>query len=401
MRAIALPPRPRPRRRPAFLLLVAAVAVLLGPVARAAAVLWVEPIGSGAATLAADGQVRLYTGGGDRLLATGVRGDSVRACHGDLLGIGADGRLRSLTGDAVGPAVALHSRPACLDGGRIAVIGAGGRSVMLLDPVLHPLAEVPLDALPDADPTPVGDALAVLSAPTQRYRHGILGDEIEAGAVTLLRQSDLSTLATLTLRAPAVIEQRRVQQFPAAGPYGMLLTVSTPSEGAGVQAAAVEGGALRVVASADPIGSGERWLNLFAAVGDHAYAVRTPHIRGPLERYRLEGDRLIADRYALDITNHRIGSRDLDLARLLPPPPGAGATDVLALPSFDLRSVHIVACGAQRCTTTLSLALDAPLSSDLAAAWQGGRLILYAGESDGTLQSFTLDDGLWAPPTAH
>ncbi len=393
-------PPTSPRRRRATRLLLASLATLLGPAALAAAVLWVEPVGSGAATLAADGQVRLHTGGSDRLLATGVRGDSVRACHGELLGIGADGRLRSLTGDAVGPAVGLHSRPACLASGGVAAIGAGGRNVMLLGADLQVVTEVPLDALPDADPTPVGDALAVLSAPTQRYRHGILGDEIEAGAVTLLRQSDLSTLATLTLEAPAVIEQRRVEPFPAAGPYGMLLTRSTPSQGAGVLAVALEGGALRVVASAAPIGSGERWLNLFAAVGERAYAVRTPHSHGPLERYRLVGDRLVADRYALGVTNHRIGSRDLDLGRLLPPPAGGGAVDVLALPSFDLRHVQIVACDAHGCAVTLALALAAPLSSDLAAAWQDGQLRLYAGEADGSLQSFTLGADLWAPPAA-
>lgn len=383
-------------------LLPALAALMILPLAGAAAVLWVTPMQDGAATLTTDGDVTFHSdGGGGATLARSVRGDGLRLCDGHLLGIDADGHLRVLSGSAVGPAVSLHSRPTCLPGGRVAAISAGARSVLLLAPDLTVVARRPLAALPDGDPTPVGDALAVLTQPTQRYRHGILGDEIEAGAVTLLRQDDLSTIATLTVAAPAVIEQLRVQPFPAAGPYGMLITRSTPSRGAGVQAVALERGALTVVASAAPMGSGEPWLNLFAASGDHAYAVRTPDNHGPLERYVLDGSELHVAHFALDVTNHRLGSRNLDLGILLPPPPGAPDRDLLALPAFDLGSVRIVACHASSCTPVLALALDAPLSSNLAAAWRGGRLVLYAGEETGSLQSFMLDASLWEKGTAR
>ncbi len=407
------PARPSPRaarrrrlpRAPAAHALPILIALLAFTPARAAdaATLWVSPTAGGAATLQANGDVLLHLEGRqEKVLAHAVRGDSLRPCAGQLLGIDADGRLRSLTGPEtrVGPAVSLHSRPACLPGGRVVAISSDARSLLLLSPDLETIARRPLDALPDGDPVLVEDAVAVLSHPTQRYRHGILGDEIEAGAVTLLRQDDLAPIATYAVAAPAVIEQRRVAAFPAAGRYGMLLTRSTPDAGAGVTAIALQGGKLTAVASAPPIGTRNRWLNLFAVDGPNAYAVRTPHLGGPLERFRIAGPRLEVTRYALGVTNHRLGSRNLDLALLLPAPE-PGDVDVLALPGLDLKQVHVVACTDAGCVPELMLSLGAPLSSNLAARWRGSNLVLYAGETDGSLQSFDLDASLWQPPRAR
>jgi hypothetical protein len=384
------------------LVAVVALGAAFGPRAQAAAVLWVTPTAQGAATLQGDGEVRLHAADGSvTVLARSARGDSLRRCGGRVLGIDGDGRLRAFGAapPEVGPAVSPHSRPACLADGRVVALSSDARAVLLLSPDLKTIASRTLDALPDGDPIPLGDGVAVLSHPTQRYRHGVLGDEIEAAAVTVLRQRDLSPIATLMLAAPAVIEQRRVQPFAAAGAYGMLITRSTPDQGAGVEAVALHGDALVPVASAPPIGAGERWLNLFAASGDHAYAVRTPHLGGPLERFRKAGARLEVSRFALDVTNHQIGSRNLDLALLLPPPAGA-SVGVLALPTLDLRSVRLVACDDAGCTPVAMLKLDAPLSSNLAARWRGARLALYAGEADGELQSFLLDASPWRPPQA-
>ncbi len=384
------------------LLLVGALGAVFGPRAHAAAVLWVTPTAQGAATLQGDGEVRRYAADGAvTVVGRSGRGDSLLWCGGRILGVDGDGRLRAFGAapPEVGPAVSPHSRPACLPGGRVVALSSDARSVLLLSPDLKTIASHTLDALPDGDPIPLGDGVAVLSHPTQRYRHGVLGDEIEAAAVTLLRRDDLSPIATLTVAAPAVIEQRRVQPFAAAGAYGMLITRSTPDEGAGVEAIALRGDALVPVASAPPIGAGERWLNLFAATGDHAYAVRTPHLGGPLERLRKAGAHLQTSRFALDVTNHQIGSRNLDLALLLPPPAGA-KVDVLALPTLDLRNVRLVACDDAGCTAVAMLKLDAPLSSNLAARWRGAKLALYAGEDNGELQSFLLDASPWQAPQA-
>lgn len=386
------------RRRAGAVALWLALAVGPATAWAASPLLWVTPMPLGAATLAADGTVAMVRDGGERsVLAHGVRGDSLRACSGALLAVDDSGTLRSLTGDASGPAVSPHSRPACLPDGRIVALSSDARSVMLLSPDLKVVARQALDALPDGDPTPVGDTVAVLTQPTQRYRHGVLGDEIEAGAVALLSQSDLSTVASYTVAPPAVIEQRRVAPFPAAGPDGLLITRSTPTSGAGVVALARRDGALAVVAEAPPIGTGDRWLNLFATAGSRAYAVRTPDLGGPLVQYALAGGKLHASPFALHVTNHVLGSRNLDLGILLPPPKGAGAVDVMALPTPDLGTVKVIACTGGACIEKQALPLAAPLSSNLAARWRGARLTLLAGERDGRLQSFALDASLWTP----
>lgn len=394
-------PRPRPTAGPrlaaALLALGATMAAAWAPARAAGPLLWVTPMGGGAAALASDGTVTFARDAGGRTqLGRGVRGDSLRLCGDALLAVGADGALRSLTTAARGPAVSPHSRPACLAGGRVVAVSSDARSVLLLAPDLQVSARRAVEALPDGDPIPVGDALAVLTQPTQRYRHGVLGDEIEAGAVTLLSQRDLSPVARYRLTAPAVIEQRRVAAFPAGGRDGLLITRSTPSQGAEVMALALADGALKRVAAGPPIGSGDRWLNLFATAGRRAYAVRTPHLGGPLERYALTDGALQVTRYALDVTNHVLGSRNLDLAALLPPPPGAGDVDVLALPTRDLGAVQVVACRPGGCAPELKLSLGAALSSNLAARWRGGQLLLYAGEANGELQRFTLDASLWS-----
>lgn len=398
MSGVSRPP-PRPHRAAPVVATLAVAALWLPAALAAGPLLWVAPMDAGAAALASDGNVTLLRDDGSVTpLAHGVRGDSLRRCGDALLAVDERGRLRSLTGDARGPEVSPHSRPACLPGGRVVAVSSDARSVLLLSSALQVLARHPLDALPDGDPTPVGDAVAVLAAPTQIYRHGVLGDEIEAGAVTLLSLGDLHAVATYRLDAPAVIEQRRVAAFPAAGRDGMLITRSTLTKGAGVTALALGPGGLEVVASAPPIGSGNRWLNLFATAGARAYAVRTPHLGGPLERYTLVGDALRASRFPLDVTNHVLGSRNLDLAILLPPGAaggGAGRVDVLALPTPDLRTVRVVACTLIGCEPELQLSLSAPLSSNLAAHWKGARLLLYAGEQDGKVQRFTLDASLW------
>ncbi len=382
-------------------LLALSPALLVVPGARAASpILWVSPRPLGLAVLGADGTVRWMAdaGGEPRVLARGVQSDAMRSCGAQLLAVGADGRLLDVRGGAVGPRVSPHSRPACLADGGVVALSADARSVLLLGPDLAPRERREVDALPDGDPVEVGGAVALLATPTQRYRHGVLGDEIEAGAVTLLDAHDLHPLGNYEVAGPAVIEQRRVLAFPAAGPAGMLLTRSSAASGAGVVALALVDGALREVGATAPIGAGERWLNLFAARDGHAYAVRTPHLGGPLERYAWLDGGLRVERYDLGVTNHRLGSRNLDLGVLLPAPEGAaGERDLLALPTPDRRGVRVVACGAAGCRAVLDLALDAPLSSNLAAARRQGGLALYAGLANGTVQRFALEASLWAP----
>ena len=69
---------------------------------------------------------------------------------------------------------------------------------------------------------------------------------------------------------------------------------------------------LRVAAAGEPLGSAHRWLAP-TTDGRHWLAVHTPHVGGVLHAYRQEGQRLVAQRIGGDFSNHRIGTRELDL----------------------------------------------------------------------------------------
>lgn len=403
----------------------AAAEVLATPSAPAQ---WLEPTADGVVALLRDGRaVRLE--GHRTLEAAGAwRGDRLVRCGDRVLGVDAEGRLAMVTGSvagsARGPRVSAHATPACLPSGEVVALGEDGRTLYRLSADLAVLARGTVEALPDTGvelvpavaplaatpPRSTGDAapplLALLSEPTFRYRHGVLGDEVEAGGVTLLRPDDLGAVARLALPADEVVEQLRVTPFTWRDDddrlrRGAFVTVSSEAEGAGVVALeALPGGPtgagarLERLAAAPPIGTGHRWLNLFAARDGRAYAVHTPHLGGPLVRYRLVGARdavtLRTDAFALGVTNHVIGSRNLDLGALLPAT--AAGLDLLALPSRDLRTLRVVAC-REACRVVAELPLAGRLSSNVAAVRDGRGLHLYAGDDSGAVHRFDLDAG--------
>ena len=162
---------------------------------------------------------------------------------------------------------------------------------------------------------------------------------------------------------------------------GLLATRSSGRGGAAVVLLGLVDGRLEPRAEGPEIGLGNRWLNLFAARGGYAYAVRTPHIGGPLERYRLlQDDHLPVERYPLGVTNHVIGSRNLDLGVLLPP---TSEGDLLVLPTNDRRALRLVACVSAGCSVVSEFPLRGRLSGNLTFVEHAGGVDLYAGDSDG------------------
>ena len=101
----------------------------------------------------------------------------------------------------------------------------------------------------------------------------------------------------------------------------VIATVSSQSSGSRLEAFAHHEDGLRVLAESDPIGSGFRWLHQIAVApfgpnGEIEIAVvKTPHIGGVAQFYRLEGDRLkIVASHAGGYMSHVNGARNLDQA---------------------------------------------------------------------------------------
>lgn len=198
--------------------------------------------------------------------------------------------------------------------------------------------------LPDARPLQVdldgrgdGGHIAVLAGPNgTRYDHGVLGDAIEATRVLWLERHGLEVLREQSLPAPHVFEDiapRPVQLPSARAGVGLVTVRSGPDGGqlALVTADPARPNGLRMAALGDTVGGFHRWLAP-TTDGRHLVAVHTPHIGGVLNVYQHEGERLTRRRLVGDVSTHRIGTRETDLAAWL--------QGLLVLPSQDGRRLR-------------------------------------------------------------
>ncbi len=185
------------------------------------------------------------------------------------------------------------------------------------------VAQSEIEVMPDARPLQVdldgsGDAghVVVLAGPdSERYPHGVLGDAIEATRVVLLERHSLRVLRELVLDAPYVFEDIAPRKVVLGSREGLLIVRSGPQ---GAQLVLVDAdpsasGWLRIAARGPALGMANRWLSPVTD-GRHWLAVHTPHIGGVLHDYRQDGTRLVARRLQRDVSNHRIGSRLLDMS---------------------------------------------------------------------------------------
>lgn len=377
--------------------------------------LWVEAGRAGSASvLGADGSVWWVDARAPdaavRLLRNAV-GEQLTACGPALLVIDERGRLRRLPRapelpvvSAVGPAVSRYHKPLCLGDGSVLALDPNG-ALLLLGRELELRAQAPLAALPDAELVLLelgGVALvAVPTAPTQRYRHGTLGDEVEAGSLTLVRLPDLRVLDVWQAPAPAVIETRRAEVWRSDDAVGIDLVVSDEQGGARLQRLLLDGERLAPLAAGAPLGASQRWLHPIGSIDAVTYAVHDPRTPGPLVRYApTPGDETLAYRtLASGLASHVDGERLLDRARVV----GAleGGAHLLVVPSADQRALHWLGCGASGCDTLRVDPLPSGLSTNLSTAAANGVVeAVVAAERDGTLWWFTLPAPLATDATA-
>lgn len=178
-----------------------------------------------------------------------------------------------------------------------------------------------LRRLPDGEVARAGALTAYLIDPTTRYAHGVLGDAIEAGGFAVERGG---RRLVYRLGQDAVFEDRRVRlvDIDGDGAAEALVVKSYLNRGAALAVYKLRGDAIAPLAESAAIGTPNRWLNPagvadFSGSGERLVAaVITPHLAGSLRLYRLAGGAL-AEVARLDgVTNHILGSRDLDLARI-------------------------------------------------------------------------------------
>jgi hypothetical protein len=278
--------------------------------------------------------------------------------YGRVVGRSREGGLWVLEAQRVSqharPALAPHAGLLVLALGVIAVAAAreDGHRLVRLEPGAGGWTEAVRSkaaVLPDARPVqfdPSGATsdddghVAVFGGPdTARYRHGVLGDDVEATSLLLLERHGLETMARLDLAAPFVFEDvaprplawhgRRALLTVRSGPRGAQLAVVAP--------AGDESGRFELAALGEPIGAAQRWLSP-TTDGVRLLAVHTPHIGGVAHRYRVDRDHLAGEVVARNVTNHVIGQRDLDISAWVERTWVVPTQDRRALRLFDFRS---------------------------------------------------------------
>ncbi|MDJ0755759.1 MAG: hypothetical protein QNJ45_19690 [Ardenticatenaceae bacterium] len=250
-----------------------------------------------------------------------------------------------------------------------------------------------LDLLPDARLlTDERDRILLLTNPTDRYRHGVLGDAIEAAAVTLIQvDPELKVLNQIEIPAPQVVEGIMPiwADLNEDGQREIIVTLSDASGGAQL---VVFNEAGEQVATSEPIGQGNRWRNQTAVApfgpnGEIELAdVRTPHLSGTVEFFRWEGDELVRVAALPGYTTHVIGSRNLDLG-IAADVTGDGQVEVL-LPTLARTAIAAIQrdeAAENGARAVWELPLNGRQSTNIGTITNGAQLSVAVGTDEGVL----------------
>ncbi len=300
--------------------------------------------------------------------------------------------LRLLAGAALGTALCLPSLP-----------------VPAAEPVTLTISPLPaLPALPataDNRPDRLPDgivahgskdiAAAWLTGPTERYRHGVLGDAIEASGLTVETQAG-ETL-TLELGPESVFEDRypRLEDLNGDGTDEIIIVRSYLAHGAALAVAGIRDSRLAILAETPPIGRPNRWLNPVGAAdfdGDGSTEiaiVRTPHIGGTLILYRWRDGELTEAFKAHEFSNHAIGTRELGLSAILDAD-GDGIADI-ALPDSSRKVLRIVTFAGGDFRELARAEHSSPIASRIAVLGGEGNPRLAYALTDGSVLGVTFD----------
>jgi hypothetical protein len=251
-------------------------------------------------------------------------------------------------------------------------------------------------ALPDARILrDENDRLLVLSDPTDKYDHGVLGDHLEAASITLIATyPEPNIISRITLEENEVIEGIAPIWADMTGDNQreIIITVSDLNQGAGIVIFSENG---EQIAEGPKMGQPYRWrhqiaVSEFGTKGKTELAVvRTPHIRGTVEFYQLKDGQLIVAAEFPGLTSHTIGSRNLDQAAA-GDFDGDGFSELLVL-SPDLSEYIALRRTRTGAEEAWRLPLDGIVSSNLAGApLPDGRITIGAGRSDNVLR-------IWLP----
>jgi hypothetical protein len=237
-------------------------------------------------------------------------------------------------------------------------------------------------------------AEAWLAVPTLKYRHGALGDVVEAAELRAVNRR--GEQLRYRLDDQSVFEDRLARMVYLGRQDGLLVVRTRLSQGAALALFTLKDGAdpdqqLELAAESAPLGQPNRWLNPVGVEdfdGDgqaEIAAVLAPHTGGTLVLYRREGSRLAEKYRAAGFSNHRLYSRDLGMSAVLDM--NGDKIPDLVVPAADRRSVRVVTFAGGSFRELMRARYDVEVATGMAVAdldGNGKMGVAYALE-DGTL----------------
>lgn len=214
-------------------------------------------------------------------------------------------------------------------------------------------------------------AWAWLGSPTLRYPHRALGSPTHAASVHALVRSRAGAWQVAELRLPLqrVYEDRvpRIVDIDRDGSEEIVLVEADALRGASLVVLGIDhtahGPALAERARSAFAGTPFRWLNPvgvadFDADGQLDLAlVLTPHIGGALQLLHYRPPVLVPYARALDVSNHRMGAVEQELAVIVQ---AADQRPTVVVPDMTLRALHALRWDAPGRWTELSDAMPLP-----------------------------------------
>lgn len=273
-----------------------------------------------------------------------------------------------------------------LDSGGLVFVTADG-SLVITDGASNRKLDV--DGLVDGRLTTSSSRLlAVLTGPTERYGHGVVGDRVEASGVVFVSLDTQEVVSRVTLESD--VFEGLVGMFAdldSDGTDEFIMTVSNAETGARLVVFDQEG---QVVAESEPIGQGGRWRHQLAAGpfgpdGEiELVDLRTPHIRGVVEYFRMREGRLDLVASMGGYSSHMIGSRNLDMATAFDVD-GDGQSE-LVVPTQARDQLDVLRRVGDGVEVVMSLPLGGILATNLiATVTADGQVVLAAATTDGRL----------------
>lgn len=237
----------------------------------------------------------------------------------------------------------------------------------------------------------------VLTDPTERYDHGVLGDALEAGGMALITPDPAGTapgITHITIPEPQVIEGLAPiwTDWDGDEQREIIVTLADATQGAQLALFSEAG---ELTASGPAIGQGYRWRHPIAVAPFgpddelELAVVATPHLGGIVEFYRWEGNALNIVATLPGFTSHVLGSRNLDMG-------AAGDFDgdgriELLLPTQERTQLGGLYRTPDGVDVAWTVPLDGQLTTNIGAVTRpNGDLLVGAGTDSEVLR-------IWAP----